>query len=402
MSRWFKLAGALAPFLIAFAGTKAMATQSPPAAVKGLAAWYDATDSSTITTVSGAVSQVNDESGNGNTLTQGTPAHRPTLSTVNGFQAFVFSESSSEYLLSSTTNTLATGGNPSTMIVVAAFTGTDAASYYPAVVGYGTASSGEVRGMLNTVSGYAYITNYANDLDSTTLWATTPTMVFGSFGSSQEGIAVNGGTLGTVSTTPNTTSGTGLFVGCWVSTYYFWTGPIYEVLLYNSALSTAEQQFIEGYLACKYSLQGNLPASHPYKSTCPSTSSPTLSLSLSVSPTGLQSPGTDLTYTTTFTNSSGTLDYNPVIDGPVPAHTWFKVGTPSQSLGGTGLSAAVTYSNNGGSTFSYTPVSAGGGAAGGYDANVTDVRWTLGGALGTAATATTINSGSVTYVVRVI
>jgi hypothetical protein len=256
--------------------------------------------------------------------------------------------------------------------------------------------------MLNTVSGYAYITNYANDLDSTALWAATPTIVFGSFGSSQEGIAVNGGTLGTVSTTPNTTSGTSLYVGSWVTDYYFWTGPIYEVLLYNSALTIAEQQFLEGYLACKFSLQGNLPAGHPYKSTCPSTSSPTLSLSLSVSPTGLQSPGTDLTYTTTFTNSSGTLDYTPVIEGPVPAHTWFKVGTPSQALGSTGLSAAVTYSNNSGSTFSYTPVSGGGGAASGYDANVTDVRWTLGGALGTATTATTINSGSVTYVVRVI
>jgi hypothetical protein len=113
---------------------------------------------------------------------------------------------------------------------------------------------------------------------------------------------------------------------------------------------------------------------------------------------GLQNPGTGLTYTTTFTKASGTIDYNPVITGPVPAHTWFQVNSAAQSLGSTWLSAAVTYSNNGGATYAYTPVSGAGGAAANYDATVTNVRFTLSGALGPASS---MKSGTTSYIVRI-
>lgn len=42
-----------------------------------------------------------------------------------------------------------------------------------------------------------------------------------------------------------------------------------EILLYNTLLTTAQVQQIEGYLAWKWGLQGNLPASHPYKNSPP-------------------------------------------------------------------------------------------------------------------------------------
>lgn len=42
-------------------------------------------------------------------------------------------------------------------------------------------------------------------------------------------------------------------------------GYIYEVIVYNTAVSTNQRQSIEGYLAWKYSLQGSLPSNHPYK-----------------------------------------------------------------------------------------------------------------------------------------
>ena len=38
-----------------------------------------------------------------------------------------------------------------------------------------------------------------------------------------------------------------------------------EILVYNRALSTLERQTVEGYLAWKWSLQGSLPTSHPFK-----------------------------------------------------------------------------------------------------------------------------------------
>jgi hypothetical protein len=47
-------------------------------------------------------------------------------------------------------------------------------------------------------------------------------------------------------------------------------GNISEIIVFNTALSNADRQTIEGYLAWKWGLQANLPTSHPYY---PSTSS---------------------------------------------------------------------------------------------------------------------------------
>jgi hypothetical protein len=50
-------------------------------------------------------------------------------------------------------------------------------------------------------------------------------------------------------------------------------GNIYDVIMYNTALSTLQRQQIEGYLAWKWGLQANLPADHPYKSAAPTSTS---------------------------------------------------------------------------------------------------------------------------------
>jgi hypothetical protein len=43
-----------------------------------------------------------------------------------------------------------------------------------------------------------------------------------------------------------------------------WTGNIGEVIIFNTALSTSQRQQVEGYLAAKWGLKANLPATHPY------------------------------------------------------------------------------------------------------------------------------------------
>jgi hypothetical protein len=50
-------------------------------------------------------------------------------------------------------------------------------------------------------------------------------------------------------------------------------GTISEVLIYNRVLSTRERQVVEGYLGWKWSVQLNLPTSHPYYSYPPTQSS---------------------------------------------------------------------------------------------------------------------------------
>ena len=42
-----------------------------------------------------------------------------------------------------------------------------------------------------------------------------------------------------------------------------------EIILYNSQVTTQQVQTVEGYLAWKWGLQGNLPANHPYKNAPP-------------------------------------------------------------------------------------------------------------------------------------
>jgi hypothetical protein len=47
-------------------------------------------------------------------------------------------------------------------------------------------------------------------------------------------------------------------------------GEMYEVLIFNTVLSTAQRQIVEGYLASKWNLQASLPTSHPYYTVEPS------------------------------------------------------------------------------------------------------------------------------------
>lgn len=123
-----------------------------------------------------------------------------------------------------------------------------------------------------------------------------------------------------------------------------------------------------------------------------------LVLSKAVSPTGSQLPGTDLTYTVTFTNSGGAAASSFVISDAVPANTDFKVGSVVNSPGTTGLTVVVAYSSNSGSTWTYTPASGGGGAPAGYDRNVTNVRWTFSGNLSQTSPN---NTGNVKFIARI-
>jgi hypothetical protein len=47
------------------------------------------------------------------------------------------------------------------------------------------------------------------------------------------------------------------------------TGGLYEIMNFTSTLVTADRQKVEGYLAWKYGVASNLPVSHPYKSSPP-------------------------------------------------------------------------------------------------------------------------------------
>jgi hypothetical protein len=125
---------------------------------------------------------------------------------------------------------------------------------------------------------------------------------------------------------------------------------------------------------------------------------PNVDLVKSVDPSGPQPPDTDLAYTVTFTNSGSATAQSLIITDPVPSDTDFKVGSVTSNLGTTGLTVAVAYSNDGGSTYAYTPASGGGGAPAGYDRNVTNIRWTFTGNLSQTSPN---NNGSLGFTARI-
>ncbi len=115
-----------------------------------------------------------------------------------------------------------------------------------------------------------------------------------------------------------------------------------------------------------------------------------LELTKSVSPSGNQAPGTDLTYTVDYRNlGTGDLTAIVVYDA-VPAWTQFQVGSATPGTAPASISAiTIEYSNDSGATWAYAPASGGGGAPAGYDANVTNVRWVFTGNLLAGASSTT-------------
>jgi len=98
-SAW--LVGLVCAWLMLLGVRSEASALAPPAAVKNLAAWYDASDNTTLTTSGSGVTQWTDLSGNGETLTAVSGAY-PTVSTINGLGAIFFSSSSSGFQTSDT------------------------------------------------------------------------------------------------------------------------------------------------------------------------------------------------------------------------------------------------------------------------------------------------------------
>jgi len=118
-----------------------------------------------------------------------------------------------------------------------------------------------------------------------------------------------------------------------------------------------------------------------------------------VNPTGAQLPGAQLTYRTDYSNV-GTAGLTAiVIYDAIPAWTQYNVGSAAAGTLAPGITGVtIEFSNDGGATWAYTPVSGGGGAPVNFDANVTNIRWTLAGTLG--AGSGTVDG--VSFVVRIV
>ena len=124
-----------------------------------------------------------------------------------------------------------------------------------------------------------------------------------------------------------------------------WGGHICEILIYRAVLSAAQRQTVEGYLAWKWGLPGNLPSNHPYKNAPPGLPVPSVPTRLTMSFKGfspLNISGIQMWLDATDINGNGTSVANGA-----SVTTWTdKSGAGNSGTGGTSVTVNSTGINN--------------------------------------------------------
>jgi hypothetical protein len=248
-------------------------TKSPPGpwtpAQITTALWLDAADAATITTISGAVSQWDDKSGNSRNVSQSTASFRPTYPSniLNGLPAVRFD------------------GTDDRLQTASAFFTTRALAMYVVARNRNLTGDSTLAGQELATNNNRYIfftsSSTANrimlllcDSSSTTL-SGTPTSSFYIYEYEQSGSIVSLRANGDTATTNSSQSTTNLastplvFGAQRTDGGGFGAVDIGEVVCLPSQPSDAVRQRVEGYLAHKWGLTGNLPAGHPYKTSPP-------------------------------------------------------------------------------------------------------------------------------------
>lgn len=229
-----------------------------PNSISNLAVWFDANDASTITTVSGAVSQWNSKVG-GYTATQTTANNRPAYSatSLSGKPGLTFDGSNDQ--LTSTYNanllagyvTYATVVQPTSLMVTA-----PTGAYPPVWMARGSSASGlHINGV--GTGGPRWTQTWRNVLYNNSaggLVAAANQVVLTTIDATTHTVRVNGvqGTqAGTFAAGSNETSAVFQFCQDGGTGRYF-AGVVSELLMWSRTLTAAELRSVELYLSRKW------------------------------------------------------------------------------------------------------------------------------------------------------
>jgi hypothetical protein len=230
-----------------------------PTSIAGIQVWLDGKDpagTGTAPANNATISTWSDKSGNGYNFTASVAA---TYSSAYTSVSFANSLYSSSYTAAPTAETAfivfnyASGGGGA---VVAGYSG--ARGIWCGNSGGGANSVG----IVNTLIAWCAVTS-----SGTTTPATT-TLTTARIASGTSYISLNGSTTFASGGT-GFTGGTVTYLGREAGTSFGYTGYVMEIIFYNSDLSLANRQKVEGYLAWKWGSQASLAAGHPYLSAAP-------------------------------------------------------------------------------------------------------------------------------------
>lgn len=269
MTRWSIPAGSK---LAVASGGRALTKIWDPSMVPGVIGWWDISDLGSVTLSGLSIMQANDKSGNGNHLISDDAGVAPEI--------YGYNLGGRRYAWFSGTEEMHTDGNPfGTTISNACFmcvyrewnrqnstlftlTGSDTSGnrwqshcvwgngdiYFD--VG-GTASPNR----LQVASGYAEQTHHINGFKCSTT-------------DDVQEIWLDGTLLDSDASGHSVTVVDDIFIGSANGQGYV-DGDFGEGILFDGAISDTERQKLEGYLAYRWLLQGNLPGGHPYKTAPP-------------------------------------------------------------------------------------------------------------------------------------
>jgi hypothetical protein len=223
--------------------------------------WLDAFDSNGVTLTGGAVSQWADKSGNNRDFTQSSAAVRPLYYSVAGGETYPFvqfdgSTSNGDFLTSSSFS----GVEGSLFIVLTSQAGA-------ALVGLFNGGGYNVHANTSSPFGWAASSLGTRYRASEQLPSNTRTFI--------EFRGRSSGTLRRAATQKGNHSGMNdngntPKLGCEYSTSSTtrFPGKIHELII-TGTLTAAQYELMEGYLAKRWDLRGQLPTNHPYKTADP-------------------------------------------------------------------------------------------------------------------------------------
>jgi hypothetical protein len=233
------------------------------------ALWLDAADASTVTTVSGAVSQWNDKSGNARHASQATAGNRPALiSNAYTGKSAIRSDGSNDFL-SITPFSVSAGIRAYAVINPISPSTTKRNGDWVWMTNF-TDSSPHFGGATEAPQNWfsSFFSTTRSQITATIIPPDTLYLTF----IEQTGTQLKGRAFGTVaeSTVAATFNGTPTSRFQLFSTLGTFEArfDICEVVFIQSP-STDQQQKTEGYLAHKWGLTANLPSDHPYKTVGP-------------------------------------------------------------------------------------------------------------------------------------
>jgi hypothetical protein len=246
-----------------------------PTQIPGCALWVDAADSSTVTLSGSNITALRDKSGLNHTFTAtGTPILQANA--LNGNSGLSFNGSSYLY---NTTSQIPVLNH--TVFCVAAASNVATNTTIGTLISFASGTI-SVEGSSNAFT-YRFYTNYsgiANAFDiinspiSYRLYAdvanTTPNIYAETINAATGGLHING-TVPTYQYSDFISGGSGTTQGCVLGCRWqgasgadrFYNGNIYEIITFNTALTSTQRQSVEGYLATKWGLRASLPATHP-------------------------------------------------------------------------------------------------------------------------------------------